>query len=70
MVRNFQVRKFEENMTFTREQVEKRAYELYLARGREEGKALNDWLNAKLELLLESLELQINSNGNRENKTT
>lgn len=57
-------------MTFTREQVEKRAYELYLARGREEGKALNDWLNAKLELLLESLELQINSNGNRENKTT
>ena len=43
-------------MRFTQEQIEKRAYEIYLARGREEGKALDYWLAAKLDLLLESLE--------------
>jgi hypothetical protein len=29
---------------------------MYLARGCEQGKALNHWLDAKLDLLLESLE--------------
>lgn len=42
-------------MRITHEQIEQRAYEMYLARGREEGKALNHWLDAKLDLLLESL---------------
>jgi hypothetical protein len=43
-------------MTITRDQIEKRAYEFYMARGREEGKALDHWLAAKLDLLLEGLE--------------
>jgi len=49
-------------MTISKLEIEKRAYELYLARGRAEGKALNDWLDAKLDLLLESLEAQSTSN--------
>jgi len=49
-------------MTISKLEIEKRAYELYLARGRKEGKALNDWLDAKLDLLLESLEAQTTSN--------
>jgi|HubBroStandDraft_1064217.scaffolds.fasta_scaffold337568_1 hypothetical protein len=34
----------------TAEQIEKRAYELYLARGCEDGHALEDWFAAELEL--------------------
>ena len=56
-------------MTITKAQIEKRAYELYLARGREDGKALNDWLEAKLDLVLESLEQEKNSNGSSGNVT-
>ena len=56
-------------MTITKAQIEKRAYELYLARGREDGKALNDWLEAKLDLVLESLEQEKNSNGDSGNVT-
>lgn len=37
----------------TREQIEQRAYELYLARGCEPGKELDDWLAAETELMLE-----------------
>lgn len=36
-----------------KEQIEKRAYELYLARGCEPGKELDDWLAAEAELKLE-----------------
>lgn len=39
---------------FTHDQVEKRAHELYLARGCGDGRALNDWLDAEFELLLEA----------------
>ena len=38
----------------TKEQIEKRAYELYLARGCEPGKAVDDWLSAERELMLEN----------------
>jgi hypothetical protein len=34
----------------THEQIEKRAYEIYLQRGGEEGHALEDWLIAEEEL--------------------
>jgi hypothetical protein len=34
----------------TREEIELRAYEIYLRRGGEEGKALDDWLAAEKEL--------------------
>jgi hypothetical protein len=34
----------------TAEQIEKRAYELYLERGYEDGHALTDWLAAQIEL--------------------
>ncbi len=33
-----------------REDIERRAYELYLARGRADGYALEDWLQAEQEL--------------------
>lgn len=33
-----------------RDRIEARAYELYLARGRSDGAALDDWLNAEREL--------------------
>lgn len=52
-------------MTIRKAEIEKRAYELYLARGRGEGKALNDWLDAKLDLFLESLEAQKTSANER-----
>ena len=35
----------------TAEQIEKRAYELYLERGSEDGHALEDWLAAERELI-------------------
>jgi hypothetical protein len=41
----------------TQEQIEKRAYEIFLARGGEHGRDLEDWLTAEqevLELILES----------------
>lgn len=41
---------------FTHEQVEKRAHELFLVRGGEDGRALNDWIDAEFELLLENAE--------------
>lgn len=34
----------------TREEIERRAYEIYLMRGSEEGQALADWLAAEQEL--------------------
>lgn len=37
----------------TKEQIEKRAYEFYLARGCEPGKELDDWLDAEAALKLE-----------------
>ena len=36
---------------FDRERVASRAYELYIARGRQHGRALEDWLEAEQELL-------------------
>jgi hypothetical protein len=33
-----------------RDRIEARAYELYLARGKSDGAALDDWLNAEREL--------------------
>jgi len=36
----------------TREEIEVRAYEIYLNRGAEEGHDLDDWLQAEEELLL------------------
>lgn len=36
-----------------KERIEKRAYELYLARGCQPGKELDDWLAAEIELNLE-----------------
>ncbi len=35
-----------------RQRVESRAYELYIARGGQHGRALEDWLEAEQELLL------------------
>jgi outer membrane protein TolC len=35
----------------THEDIERRAYALYEARGREDGRALDDWLQAERELL-------------------
>jgi hypothetical protein len=35
----------------TAEQIEKRAYELYLERGCEDGHALEDWLAAQAEIM-------------------
>ena len=35
-----------------RQRVESRAYELYVARGGQHGRALEDWLEAEQELLL------------------
>jgi catalase len=46
----------ESNVAPRHEQIERRAYELYLGRGREEGKALDDWLTAEAELTRESSE--------------
>ena len=37
----------------SKEQIEKRAYELYLAHGCQPGKELDDWLAAEMELKLE-----------------
>ena len=37
----------------TREQIERRAYELYLERGCKPGGELEDWLKAETELILE-----------------
>lgn len=34
-----------------RERVERRAYELYLARGAADGQAMDDWLHAERELI-------------------
>ena len=39
--------------TPSREQIARRAYELYLARGCEPGKEVEDWLAAEKELILE-----------------
>lgn len=39
--------------TATREQIEQRAYELYLGRGREDGKDVEDWLTAEQEMSLQ-----------------
>jgi hypothetical protein len=36
------------------EEIRQRAYELYEARGCEEGKALDDWLQAEAELLAQA----------------
>jgi len=38
----------------TKEQIEKRAYELYLARGCDPGKDVEDWLAAERELTVET----------------
>ena len=38
----------------TQQQIRQRAYEMYVARGRQDGKALDDWLAAEMELLVES----------------
>ena len=43
-------------VTIPREQIEKRAYELYLTRGCEPGKELEDWLAAEAELKIETKE--------------
>jgi hypothetical protein len=37
----------------TREEIEKRAYELYLARGCESGRDVEDWLAAERELTIQ-----------------
>lgn len=37
----------------TKEQIEKRAYEIYLARGCEDGDAVDDWLAAEMQVLFE-----------------
>jgi DUF2934 family protein len=37
-------------MEITREMIEKKAYELYLARGRVDGADVNDWLEAERQL--------------------
>jgi Protein of unknown function (DUF2934) len=39
-----------EPKTNLEEQIRRRAYELYEARGREEGRAIEDWLRAKAEI--------------------
>jgi hypothetical protein len=40
-------------VTSTKEQIEKRAYEFYLARGCEPGREMEDWVVAEKELALE-----------------
>jgi Protein of unknown function (DUF2934) len=35
----------------TREDIERRAFQIYMARGREQGKALEHWLIAEAELI-------------------
>ena len=40
-------------MEITREMIEKKAYELYLARGRVDGADVNDWLEAERQLRAE-----------------
>jgi hypothetical protein len=45
-----------DNTRIPEEQIAKRAYELYLTRGQKDGAALQDWLDAKVELLLQSVE--------------
>lgn len=57
-------------MRRSKAEIERRAYELYLARDREEGKALDHWLDAKLDLFLESFEAETVSNGDTNNKET
>jgi Protein of unknown function (DUF2934) len=39
-----------EPKTNLEEQIRRRAYELYEARGREEGREIEDWLRAKAEI--------------------
>ena len=41
-----------------RERIAKKAYELYEQRGRQEGRALEDWLNAESQLLGRALQSQ------------
>jgi len=36
---------------WTHERIERRAYELYEQRGRQEGRALEDWVNAERQLV-------------------
>ena len=36
---------------WTHERIERRAYELYEQRGRQEGRALDDWVNAERQLV-------------------
>ena len=40
----------------THQQIERRAYEIYLQRGGEEGRALEDWLIAEKELSQKTLQ--------------
>lgn len=46
-----QTRKSENKQTFAQEAIAKRAYELYLERGKEPGGELQDWLMAERELM-------------------
>jgi Protein of unknown function (DUF2934) len=52
----------EHHRAITKDNVARRAYELFLARGRAEGHDVEDWLEAERQLEAESMALQVNAN--------
>jgi hypothetical protein len=48
----------EDRRSITKDDVAQRAYELFLARGRVDGHDVEDWLEAELQLVAESMALQ------------
>ena len=53
---SYRLRPKHEQALSTKEQIEARAYELYLQRGRKDGQDLEDWLTAEKELTQEHTE--------------
>jgi Protein of unknown function (DUF2934) len=52
----------EHHRVITKDDVARRAYELFLARGRAKGHDVEDWLEAERQLEAESMALQVNAN--------
>ena len=52
-----------EHRLITKDEVARRAYELFLARGQAEGHDVDDWLEAERQLEAENRALQLKSTG-------
>jgi hypothetical protein len=59
----------EDHRVITKDDVAQRAYELFLARGRAEGRDVEDWLEAERQLEVERMALQRMDNNSSPNGT-